>query len=47
MTNWMKVKEAAKYSGVSKVTFRRWLKDGLRHSRLTERNYFGEHCFNR
>ena len=30
----MKVKEAAKYAGVSKVTFRRWLKDGLRHSKL-------------
>ena len=30
----MKVKEAAKYSGVTVRTFRRWLKDGLRHSRL-------------
>ena len=34
MANWMKVKEAAKYSGVTVRTFRRWLKDGLRHSRL-------------
>jgi excisionase family DNA binding protein len=30
----MKVKDAAKYSGVSERTFRDWLKDGLRHSRL-------------
>jgi len=34
MANWMKVKEAAKYSVVTERTFRRWLKDGLRHSRL-------------
>lgn len=30
----MKVKDAAKYTGVSERTFRDWLKDGLRHSRL-------------
>jgi excisionase family DNA binding protein len=30
-----KVKEAAKYSGVSERTFREWLKDDLRHIRLT------------
>ena len=34
MVGWMKVKDAAKYSGVSERTFRDWLKDGLRHSRL-------------
>ena len=31
---WAKIKEAAKYAGVSVRTFRDWLKDGLRHSRL-------------
>ena len=31
---WMKVKDAAKYSGVSERTFRDWLKYGLRHCRL-------------
>jgi len=34
MTGWMKVREAARYSGVSIRTFRSWLKMGLRHSRL-------------
>ena len=32
---WAKVKGAAKYAGVSERTFRDWLKDGLRHSRLS------------
>jgi excisionase family DNA binding protein len=32
---WAKVKEAAKYAGVSVRTLRDWLKDGLRHSRLS------------
>ena len=31
---WAKVKEAAKYSSVSERTFRDWLKNGLRCSRL-------------
>ena len=30
-----KVKEAAKYAGVSQRSFRDWLKDGLRHIRLS------------
>ena len=29
-----KVKRAAQYAGVSERTFRKWLKDGLRHSRI-------------
>ena len=29
-----KVKRAAQYAGVSERTFRKWLKDGLRHSRV-------------
>ena len=29
-----KVKRAALYAGVSQRTFRKWLKDGLRHSRV-------------
>ena len=32
---WAKVKEAAKYAGVSVRTLRDWLRDGLRHSRLS------------
>jgi len=31
---WCKVKAAASYAGVSERTFRDWLKDGLKHSRL-------------
>lgn len=34
VTGWAKVKDAARFSGVSERTFREWLKDGLRHSRL-------------
>ena len=34
MTGWGKVKAAAKYSDVSERTFRSWLKQGLKHSRL-------------
>jgi len=30
-----KVKDAAKYAGVSERTFRDWLKGSLRHSRLS------------
>ena len=32
---WAKVKDAAKYAGVSVRTLRDWLKDGLRHSRVS------------
>jgi hypothetical protein len=31
MTGWTKVKGAARYAGVSERSFRKWLKDGLRH----------------
>ena len=31
---WIKIKNAASYSGVSERTFRNWLKLGLKHSRL-------------
>ncbi|UCE07354.1 MAG: helix-turn-helix domain-containing protein [bacterium] len=31
---WGKVKVAAKYGGVGERTFRGWLKNGLKHSRL-------------
>ena len=34
MTGWKKVADAAKYAGVSVRTFRDWLKDGLKHSKL-------------
>ncbi len=32
---WVKVKKAAKYADVSERTFRKWLKDGLHHSRVS------------
>jgi excisionase family DNA binding protein len=35
MNGWGKVKQAARYAGVSERTFRDWLKDcSLKHSRL-------------
>ena len=33
MNGWAKIKSGAEYAGVSKRTFQKWLKDGLRHSR--------------
>ena len=35
MDGWTKIKQAAKYAGVSERTVRDWLKNGLKHSRLT------------
>jgi excisionase family DNA binding protein len=32
---WAKVKKAAEYAGVSERTFRDWLKNGLKHIRLS------------
>ena len=34
MDGWGKVKPAAKHAGVSERTLRKWLKRGLKHSRL-------------
>jgi predicted site-specific integrase-resolvase len=34
LEGWSKIKGAAQYAGVSERTFRRWLKQGLRHIRL-------------
>ena len=34
MKGWAKVKDAAKYAGMSERTFREWLKKGLQHSVL-------------
>ena len=34
MQGWAKVKDAAKYAGMSERTFREWLKKGLQHSVL-------------
>jgi excisionase family DNA binding protein len=31
---WLKIKQACKYCGISERTFRNWLKDGMRFSRL-------------
>lgn len=35
MEGWAKVKKAAEYAGVSERTFRDWLKNGLKHIRLS------------
>lgn len=34
MDGWAKTKQAAKYAGISERSFRDWLKNGLRYSRL-------------
>jgi excisionase family DNA binding protein len=34
MEGWATIKKAAKYADVSERTFRDWLKNGLKHSRL-------------
>ncbi len=34
MTGWAKPKVACRYAGVGEKTFRGWLKQGLKHSRL-------------
>jgi hypothetical protein len=34
MDGWARIKDGAKYAGVKERTFRDWLKDGLKHSRL-------------
>jgi excisionase family DNA binding protein len=34
MVGWCRVKQAAKYAGVSERTFRDWLRRGLKHARL-------------
>jgi len=31
---WGQVKKAARYAGISERTFRNWLKEGLKHTRL-------------
>lgn len=33
MDGWAKIKSGSEYAGVSKRTFQKWLKEGLRHSR--------------
>jgi predicted site-specific integrase-resolvase len=35
LKGWAKIKTAAKYSGVSSRTFRKWLRAGLKYSRLS------------
>lgn len=35
MKGWLKIKAASAYSGVSPRTVRKWLKQGLKHSRLS------------
>ncbi len=34
MEGWATIKKAAKYADISERTFREWLKEGLKHSRL-------------
>ena len=35
MQGWAKIKQAAKYASVGERTLRDWLKQGLKHSRLS------------
>ena len=35
MKKWLSISEGSEYSGVSEKTFRSWLKQGLRHSRVS------------
>jgi len=35
LEGWAKVKKGAEYAGVSERTFRGWLKNGLKHTRLS------------
>lgn len=35
MAGWAKIKTATSYAGVSQRTMRTWLKEGLKHSRLS------------
>ena len=44
MTGWAKVKPAAKYAGISERTFRDWLKQGLKHSRLSSGTILISYC---
>ena len=41
---WGKVPQSAKYAGVSPRTFRKWLKEGLRHSRLPSGTILTNRC---
>ena len=34
MEGWTKIKQAANYAGISERSFRKWLKQGLRHIRM-------------
>jgi hypothetical protein len=34
LNGWAKIKQASRYAGVSPRTFRGWLKQGLKHTRL-------------
>ncbi len=40
MQGWLKIKAASEYSNTKERTFRSWLKDGLRHSRINGTLYF-------
>ncbi len=34
MSEWLRIKAAAKYSKISERTIRTWMKEGMRHSRI-------------
>ena len=36
--SWMNIATAARYAGVSRSTVQRWMKEGLKHSRLSSSN---------
>ena len=37
MTRWLNITNAAKYAGVTNETIRKWIAEGLRHSRKNSR----------
>lgn len=44
VTGWAKVKPAAKYAGIGERTLRDWLKQGLKHSRLSTGTILISYC---
>lgn len=41
---WAKIKMAAKYAGIGERTFRDWLRQGLKHSRLPTGTILIRYC---
>ena len=44
VNGWTKIKTAAKYAGIGERTFRDWLRQGLKHSRLPTGTILISYC---